>query len=188
MLAHSKAKLLATGIIEAGQWFGEEEIFLKTPRKMSVVCQSNDNQVVKIPAEQFVLVISQYPKKVTDLAKSVAIKKEWKVAFEGKLEHTISNYRKMISEIGKQDEEREIRLPSLSTSKKTANNSETHRLLLAASQTEKMPTSMSNARTVTSNHREKSQQDMIQLPTEGEHFAFGLTEVASPRQHSHLEG
>jgi len=77
VLTHSttKFKLLATGIIEPGQCFGEEEMFMATPRKASVVCQSNDNQVVKIPTEQFVLVIGQYPRKISDLANSVAMKK-----------------------------------------------------------------------------------------------------------------
>lgn len=74
-LATGKPKLLAVGIIQAGQCFGEEEIFLKTVRKLSVICQSNDNQTVKIPAEYFQLVIGQYPRKIEDLGKSVAIKK-----------------------------------------------------------------------------------------------------------------
>lgn len=128
---------MSVGIVEAGQCFGEEEIFLATTRKTSVTCQSNDNQVLKIPAEQFMLVIAQYPRKASDLSKSVALKKEWKTQFEGKLEQTVVNYRKIINELGKSGEEREVKLPALSLAlkKKSSNNSETQRLLHAISQT-----------------------------------------------------
>lgn len=97
----NRVRNVNVGIVEAGQSFGEQEVLEKCPRKVSVICMSNDNEVIKIPGQYFEMVYREYPRKSIELARSLEIRDSWKAKFSSKIQETMKNYGNLIKKIGK---------------------------------------------------------------------------------------
>lgn len=104
------------------------------------------------------------------------------------MEHTISNYTKIVTELGRSGEEQPTRLPFLASSMKRTSAIADTRMLHAISQTEKAPTPRAKLRAPIVTSRDNNTQEIGQSAMEEEPVAFGLTEIVpSYRQSSIIE-